>query len=550
MRRKLMIGAALAVTAATPANALPEGFTAQADALLAQSYAADGPGASVVISEGGKIVYHGTRGLADVATKRPITPATVFRLGSITKQFSAAVVLQMAAEGKLGLSDPLSKYLPDYPNAGAITVTHLLNHTVGIQPYTAIPGFMAEASTNRPYTTEQLVAVFKDKPAPSKPGQRFTYNNSGYILIGALIEKISGNSWSDEVNRRISRPLGLTTIRDGVEEANVTAMATGYTVGKDGAELAQKIHMSVPGAAGALIGNAQDLVKWGNALHHGKVVPAPYYGEMIAPTKAADGSAVPYGYGLFPGKLRGVDAVGHGGGIFGFSTDSLYVPSSDLFVVVLTNSDQPKADPGAVMRQLSAMAIGKPFKSFKTVAFDRAAVEPLLGVYKFKDAERTFAMADGKLTMQRTGSAPMEVYSEGANRFHYGERQLTWFEVRRDAAGKPVVAFHGDGDDDAAFGNWTGKVPVLVEASVPRDTLAAYAGSYTTPIGKAKVALSDAGKLTIQLAGQPALALRPTSPTEFMIDAANAKVRFVTADGKVSGFESEQGGQKLPGTRD
>lgn len=551
MRNSFLVGAAVAaIVVAAPALALPTDFKAQADALLAQSYAAGGPGASVVISEGGKIVYEGQRGLADIAAKRPITRDTVFRMGSITKQFAAAVVLQLAAEGKLKLSDPLSKYLPTYPNAAAITVQQLLNHTVGIQPYTAIPGFMDEASTSRAFTTEQLIAVFKDQPAPSQPGAQFTYNNSGYILLGALIEKVSGRRWSDEVERRIARPLGLKTIRDGTGEAAVAAMATGYTSGEKGPKLAQKIHMSVPGAAGALIGNAHDLVRWGQALHHGKVVAAPYYAEMVAPGKTSSGEVVPYGYGLFPGKLRGLDTVGHGGGIFGFSSDSLYVPSSDLFVVILTNSDQPETDPGAVMRRLSALAIGKPFATFKTVAFDKAAVEPLLGVYKFKDAERTFSMTDGNLMMQRTGSSPLEVHAAGANRFHYGERDLSWFEARRDAQGKPELAFHGDGDDDASVGKWVGKAPLLTTVAVPRDRLAAYVGTYTTPIGKATVALGEADKLTIQLAGQPPFALRATGPTEFMIDQVGAKLRFMETAGKVRGFESEQRGRTLPGTRD
>ena len=543
--------AAAAIVMAAPAHALPADFKSKADALLAQSYAAGGPGASVVISERGKIVYEGQRGLADIAAKRPITPATVFRIGSITKQFAAAVVLQLAAEGKLKLSDAVSKYLPDYPQPGAAaTVAQLLNHTVGIQPYTAIPGFMEEASTNRAYTTEQLIAVFKDQPAPSRPGERFNYNNSGYILLGALIEKITGNRWSDEVANRITRPLGLTTIADGISETRVTAMANGYTGGEAGPRLAQKIHMSVPGAAGALIGNARDLAGWGHALHHGKVVPAPYYAPMIATTKTNDGSDVPYGYGLFPGKLRGVGSVGHGGGIFGFSTDSLYLPSADLFIVILTNSDQPQSDPGAVMRKLSAMAIGKPFKEFKTVALDAKAVEPLLGVYKFKDAERTFALVDGKLMTQRAGSSPLPVHPAGGDRFHYGDGELTWFALSRDAAGKPVMAFHADGDDDAALGTWVGKVPAKVAVTVPRDTLATYVGSYSTPIGKAVVALGKGDKLTIQLAGQPALPLRATAATEFMIDQAGASLRFLTTAGKVSGFESDQAGRKLPGTRD
>ena len=188
MRREILSATVvgLLATVATPAVALPAGFKAKADALLAQSYQADGPGAAVVISEHGKIVYQGTRGMADIAAKRPITPATVFRIGSITKQFSAAVVLQLVDEGKIKLDDPLARYLPDYPNASAITVRQLLNHTSGIQSYTGIPGWMVEGKTNKPYTTAQLIAEFEDQPAPSKPGEKWDYNNSGYVLVGAL----------------------------------------------------------------------------------------------------------------------------------------------------------------------------------------------------------------------------------------------------------------------------------------------------------------------------------------------------------------------------
>ena len=326
MRHEFLIGGALVVlAAATPAMALPVDYKAKADALLTQSYAANGPGASVVISQGGKIVYQGNRGMADVATRRPITADTVFRIGSITKQFSAAVVLQLAAEGKLKLSDPLSKYLPTYPNASAITVQQLLNHTSGIQSYTGIPGWMVEANTNKAYTTEQLIAEFKDHSVESKPGEKWAYNNSGYVLVGALIEAVTGNRWSDEVARRIAKPLGLASIADGVREGEVAAMATGYTSGEKGPDLAQKIHMSVPAAAGALIGNVGDLAIWANALHHGRVVPAPYYAQMIAPTKLPDGHVEQYGFGIAPATLRGVPAIGHSGGIFGFASDSLYV---------------------------------------------------------------------------------------------------------------------------------------------------------------------------------------------------------------------------------
>ena len=522
----------------------------RADPLMAQSYAASGPGASVVISEGGKIVYQGQRGLADIATERTITPATVFRIGSITKQFSSAVVLQLAAEGKLKLSDPLSKYLPYYPNAAAITVQQLLNHTSGIESYTGIPGWMVEANTNKAYTTEQLIAEFKDQPAPSKPGAAFAYNNSGYVLVGALIEAVTGNRWSDEVKVRIGKPLGMTTLDDGIREVSAKTMAKGYTVGERGIAAAQKIHMSVPGAAGALIAKASDLAIWGNALHHGKIVPAAYYAQMIAPTKLPDGSVEQYGYGITAETFRGGSAIGHGGGIFGFASDSLYVPASDLFIAILTNSDIAKVSQGTVMRKLAALAIGKPFAVLPNVAYAAKSVEPFLGVYDFDGRERTIQMHEGKLAVRRGAGPITEVFAAGQDRFHYGADDLNWFEMRRDAAGKPVMAFHRNGDDAVTLGTRTGPVPVEADAfAVPAALLASYAGTYSTPIGKAKVAVAG-DTITVQLAGQPPFPLKAVGPADFTVAAVGAKIRFVSVAGKVTAMEILQGGRTLPGTRD
>jgi CubicO group peptidase (beta-lactamase class C family) len=213
------MGTAMAIALAGTAQALPADFKAKADQLVKKSFAADQPGAAVIVTEDGRIVYEAGQGLADVASKTPITPATVFRIGSITKQFSAAIMLQLVAEGKVSLDDKLSKYLPDYPQPGAgATIAQLLNHTVGVQSYTSIPGWMAEAKTGRAYTTEQLIAEFKDMPAPSKPGEKWEYNNSGYVLVGAVIERVTGKPWHVNVDERIARPLGLKTIRYGVFE--------------------------------------------------------------------------------------------------------------------------------------------------------------------------------------------------------------------------------------------------------------------------------------------------------------------------------------------
>ncbi len=462
-RQVLAIAAAFALlpamSLATPVAAAPADLKAQIDAYLATAWPADGPGVAVIVTQGGKTVYEGGRGLADVANKAPVTPATVFRIGSITKQFSAAVILQLVAEGKLSLDDPLSKFVPGYPApGGAATVRQLLNHTVGVQSYTGIPGWMVEANTARAFTTTEMIAQFRDRPSPFQPGQDWSYNNSGYVLAGAVIEAVTGKPWHVAVAERFAGPLKLATLRYGEDAGSVTGMATPYTAG--GAP-AQKIHMSVPHAAGALVGSVRDLALWSAALHHGKVVGTTNYAAMIAPTRLPDGRSIPYGLGIGNGEVRGVPTIGHGGGIFGGSTDSLYVPGKDMFVAVFANSDAPATAPSMAIRRIIALALGNPFPVFTPVAVDPATLAPLFGVYAADDgkAERRFFTRGGKLYALRSGGTESEVFATGGDRFFYGPNSLNWFFVRREAAGSHVMEMHQNGAEDATKMTRKGPIP-------------------------------------------------------------------------------------------
>ena len=550
MNKRVMMGAALTLAMAGTASALPADFKAKADALLKQSFAADQPGAAVIVTDDGKIVYKAGQGLADIDAKRPITPATVFRMGSITKQFSAAIMLQLVAEGKVSLDDRLSKFFPDYPKPGAdATVAQLLNHTVGVQSYTGIPGWMVEEKTSRAYTTEQMIAEFKDLPAPSKPGEKFEYNNSGYVLVGAVIEKATGKPWHVNVDERIARPLGLKTIRYGELEGETPNMAAGYSAKEDKVVPAQKIHMSVPHAAGALIGSVEDLAKWNDALHHGKVVRADLYAKMIAPTVMPDGEIEQYGYGIRPGDLRGRPSIGHGGGIFGFSTDSIYLPKEDIFVAVFANSDEPKTDPGMVTQKLAALAVGDPFPTFNKIAFDAKAVAPWIGLYAVSGGDRRLFIKNGKLFTQRTGGRALEAFSAGGNRYFY-EDSLTWFELTRNAQGVPAIAMYQQGAAKAELSTRSGDIPPEPKAvEVPRATLQSYAGNYISPVGPLVVALPADGAMTVKLGGQQAIPLAAVSQTEFRVQGVDARVEFTVEGGKVTGAVIKQSGRELPAKR-
>jgi CubicO group peptidase (beta-lactamase class C family) len=535
---------------AAPAAALPADFKTRADKLLADAYAANGPGAAVIVTQNGKTVYASGRGLADLAARTPITPATHFRLGSITKQFTAAAILRLAEQGRLSLDDPLSKFLPDYPAPGAsATVRQLLNHTSGVMAYTAIPGWMVEAKTGKAYSTDQLVAEFRDIPAPSKPGEKWNYNNSGYVLLGAILEKVTGKSWDQAVGELVTGPLKLASIRTGIGADGSPGMAIGYTRGEGGAKVAQKIHMSVPHGAGALVGTVGDLAAWGNALHTGKVLQPATYAAMITPTRIADGTVTPYGYGLQLADVRGRRSIGHGGGIFGFSTDSLYLPEQKIFVAVFTNSDSPQSDPEVVSARLAALAVGDAFPVFTKVPLDAAAVDKLVGTYAFADTERAFYRRGDKLFARRKDRPALEVFPVGGNRFYYGPDNLTWFEITPDTAGKHRFAMHQNGAATAETGTWTGPPPVETAAvTIPVATLASYTGSYTSLAG-VFVFKQEGEGLTVKLGEQPAFPLKAVSATEFEIPQVGARIRFNVKDGKVGSITLFQGGQELEGVR-
>jgi D-alanyl-D-alanine carboxypeptidase len=550
--RNTIVLAALAWASA--AAAAPADLPAKADAYLKAAYPDAGPGAAVIIVDDGKTVYARGQGLADVEAGRKITPQTVFRLGSITKQFSAAVLLQLVDEGKVSLDDPLSKYVPGFPEpAAGGTVRQLLNHTIGVQSYTGIPGWMVESNTSRAHSTAEMIALFRDLPSPSKPGEEWSYNNSGYVLVGAVIEKVTGKPWHQAVEERIAAPLRLATIRYGVGEAGMANMAKGYTRGETGVVVpAQKIHMSVPHAAGGLVGSVEDMARWARALHHGKVVRPASYAQMTAATKLPDGKTVPYGFGLGLDEVRGHKAIGHNGGIFGFSTDSLYIPEEDLFIAVFANSDQPATSPGVALRRLAAMALGDPYPSFTRVEIAPAALEPLLGVYAVEGGgDRLFFARDGKLFTRRKGAPELEVVAAGGNRFFYGPESLTWFEIVPGADGaEPAMEMHQNGAKTAERALRSGPVPVQAATlALPRDVLARYVGEYSLGPAKVTIGFGEGDSLTTQITGQRLLPMRATGPAEFEVAGVDAKVVFVVENGAVARLVIHQGGREMPAER-
>jgi hypothetical protein len=270
---------------------------------------------------------------------------------------------------------------------------------------------------------------------------------------------------------------------------------------------------------------------------------------MIARTKMPDGTTEEYGFGIANREVRGHPALGHGGGIFGFSTDSIYLPREDVFVAVFTNSDSPATDPGTVLLQLAALAIDDPFPTFTKVALDAKAVEPWVGVYPLKEGERRLFLRDGKLFTQRTGGGELEAFAAGNGLYFYPE-SLSWFELKRDKSGTPVVAMFQQGAATPELATRSGPIPPEPKAvDVPRATLQSYAGTYQFGGATLTVAVPAEGPMTVQLTGQQPIPVAAISQTEFRTIGVDARVAFTVEGGKVIGAVLKQGGREMPAKR-
>jgi D-alanyl-D-alanine carboxypeptidase len=543
--------AAAALCGAGAAATQPANIEARAEAILAAAYPADGPGAAIVVTRGGRTLYSGGRGLADLESRRPITADSVFRYASITKQFTAAAILRLVEQGRISLDDPVSRFFPDFPQPGAsATVRQLLNHTSGIRDYTESPGWMVEANTDRRYSTAEMIALFRDLPPRAPPGQQWAYSNSGYIMLGAIIESVTGRPWYESVER-MTRRLGLRTIRYGGRRPE-RAMVQGYTLADGHVRPASRIDLSVPHAAGGLIGSVRDLARWSRALRSGRVIRPAFYAAMTRPTELAGGRTHPYGFGLRFDQARELATIGHGGAIFGFQTDSLYIPSQDVFVAVLANSDGPATPPASVARRLAALAVGRPYREFRRAEVDPASLAPLFGVYRIAESgvTRRFFSRDGRLlTARDDGGSEREAFAAGGDEFFYPD-SFTWFRVRRRPDGAHVMEVHQGGEDAAELSTRTGDIPAAAPAvQVAREILQSYAGHYETQGPAADVALRADGVLTIRLQGQEAIPLRARSGTEFVIDGVGATIVFHAENGRVDRFVIRQDGRELEGRR-
>ena len=390
---------------------------------------------SILIAREGKVLFSKGYGMANHELDVPNTPHTKFRLGSITKQFTAMAILILQQQGKLNVHDKIKKYLPDAPKAwDEITIEHLLTHTSGIYNYTESLEFLKTLPVR--VTLKDLIAKFRDRPLNFKPGDKFSYSNSGYVVLGQIIETASGQNYPSFIKQAIFDPLAMTETGYDNATALLKHRASGYTR-RLGIVLTNcdYIDMSIPHAAGALYSTTLDLLKWDQALYTEKLVPRKLLDAMFTPHKDN------YGYGWLIDKKFGLSRYQHGGGIMGFVTIIERYPEEKLLVVALSNLENSPIGPMGT--DLAAIALGLRYvvpREPKPAKLDPAMYDAYAGRYEIdtpgKDRKIIKVSRDGsRLVYEPAGKAAFVLIPESATLFYI---RPTDSEVRfmKDPAGK------------------------------------------------------------------------------------------------------------------
>ncbi len=505
---------------------------------------------TVLVARGDRILLSKGYGFANLEWHIPNSPDTKFRLGSITKQFTAASILLLQERGKLNVHDLLKKYMPDEPPAwDKITIFNLLTHTSGIPNYTALSDFASEMRVSE--TPLEIIAHVRNKPLDFAPGTKWNYSNSGYVVLGYVIEKVSDEPYAQFVQQNIFGPLGM---KDSGYDSNTRVIehrAAGYTPGPGGLLNAAYIDMSVPFAAGGLYSTTRDLLRWEQALFGGRPLSRASLEEMTQPFKQD------YAFGLEVRADGGQRVIEHSGGINGFSTDLVYYPQSRTTVAVLANVNG--AAPDEIATYLGTLAQGKPVvlpSERRAVHVDEATLARYVGDYKLSPTFLISVTREGdRLFTQATGQAKLEIFPSSDTEFFAKlvNAQITFVTGGKTGEATALILHQGGIDQRAE--RVEGAAAALApkehkEVHVDSQTLAHYVGTYQLVPGFSIAITRDGDRLFSQATNQARVEIYPEGEKDFFLKVVDAQITFVTdAQGVATALILHQGGRDLTAKR-
>ncbi|MHB9097434.1 MAG: serine hydrolase [Syntrophales bacterium] len=366
---------------------------------------------AVLMARKGKILISKGYGLANAELNVRNSPSTIFRLGSLSKQFTAMAIMQLQESKRLSVQDPLSKYIPDYPEGDKITLHHLLTHTAGIPNLTELPEY--EAYMVNPSPILKTIDLFKNRPLDFLPGEKYKYSNSGYIILSHVIEKASGKSYESFIAENIFKPLNMKNSGYDHQEIVLKNRASGYVLTDEGLMNAPYIDMSIPSGGGSLYSTVGDMYLWDSALYKDALVSRESLDAMFTPDKEG------YGYGWIVANLNGRKIITHNGSVNGFLTHIARYVDDDACIVILSNI--ANAPVNEISRDLRAILFGEPYeipKVHKTVSIDTAIYDAYVGQY---EVNPQFVLSVTKerdcLFIQGTDQQRIRLYPESAMKF-------------------------------------------------------------------------------------------------------------------------------------
>jgi CubicO group peptidase (beta-lactamase class C family) len=494
---------------------------------------------AVLVARGNDVLLDKGYGFANLEWHVPDSPKTKFRLGSITKQFTAAAILLLEERGKLKVDDPVKKYMPDAPAAWSkITIFNLLTHTSGIPNFTSFPDYRKL----EPFaaTPEELVMRFRDKPLDFQPGEKWNYSNSGYVLLGYLMEKISGESYAQFVEDNLFKPLGMVDSGYDSNSAVIEDRASGYAPSQNGIVNAGYIDMTIPLSAGGLYSTTEDLLRWEQGLFGGKLLSAASLKKMTTPFKND------YAFGLGVRSVNGHEEIAHGGGIEGFNTALAYYPDEKLTVVVLANVNGPAQEIATDLHTIVEGGSVVLMSERKVGKIDPKTFDGYVGSYQLAPGVIAKVSREGDRFMtQLTGQGPVEIFPEGDHDFFAKvvNAQIT-FVTNSQGQATELILHQGGRDQHAPrVERVTGEPKEHKQVQVNTKLWDGYVGNYQLAPNFSIAITREGDHLFEQATSQPKSEIFPESDKDYFLKVVDAQLTFVTdAHGRATELILHQGG--------
>ena len=519
------------------------------DSIMTANYKPGSPGAVVLAAQNGHIVLEKAYGLANVELNTPNQTKNVFAIGSISKQFAAVAILKLVQEGKLSLTDKLTKYLPDYTfGKKEVTIENILSHTSGIVSYTEKQGFDSKLVNS--VSHKEMIEYFANDSLIFEPGSDWSYSNSGYAVAAVIIEKVTGTPYETYIQENIFTPLNMSNTHFLSTSEVIPGMVNGYNASSD--SIFTKAGYFSPSwilGAGDIVSNVEDMYKWYSSLRENKIINKELTEKAWTSYILSNGLKANYGYGFAMGEYKGNRIVSHGGAISGFLSDEAFIPEKNIYIVVLSNQVSAK-NPSEVTRAAVLLMAGTPYAAPDKISSKTNELKQYEGVFEIHRAGSRLAKnmstnkmynyitaANDTLFIQTTGGSKRPLTCLGEDRFANKSRNMFYAFNRRDGKICSLEIYseplnYGPNELEIKT-NLT--LPEKKKAiTVSTGILQQYAGKYDLGGDAIFTVTVKDGRIFISSPGETPDELLPETESRFFIDNIDATVEFVKENNKVS----------------